>query len=294
MKDFDFEPESSADTLQGHVLMPRALTELSAWKKTPADTAHAICDLYMLANRTPGQHTLERGLVVDYVVGECLWSNKGLAARWGWQRDSVEKFMVELEKSEIITRRPVGQYGKVIKLTDYVTQPAAKPHRNHTETTPNPQPSSHPSLTVGASESTERVEEPAAPFPEQVSDATMLEFGRAFAGELESGTPRMTEDWLVDIIARINGRNTPPRDWKRFMVAMWRREFRGFKPANGATPATNGHSGEAVWKKLRDLDAKIKDLDVQIVGFENTQPELAERLEVEVKKMRAERKELSE
>jgi hypothetical protein len=45
---------------------------------------------------------------------------------------------------------------------------------------------------------------------------------------------------------------------------------------------------------LRDLDAKIKDLDLQIVGFENTQPELAERLEAEVKKLRAARKELSE
>lgn len=119
MKDFDFQPQSSTGSLLGSVVLPRSLTDLSIWKKTPFDPAHAIADLYLLANSTNGTHRLSRGVVVEYEAGECLWSNKGLAERWGWRRESVERFMVELEKSEIIRRREIDQYGKVIKLLEY-------------------------------------------------------------------------------------------------------------------------------------------------------------------------------
>ena len=120
-----------------------------------------------------------------------------------------------------------------------------------------------------------------------------MDFARTWPGEMASGAPKMHPEWVTGFLKKLNGRNSLPHSWQRLMIATWRDEFRGFKPASGPTPATNGNSGEAVWKKLRALDDKIKDLDTQIVGFENTQPELAERLEEQVKKLRAERKEIA-
>lgn len=140
MKDFDFQPQSSTGSLLGSVVLPRSLTDLSIWKKTPFDPAHAIADLYLLANSTNGTHRLSRGVVVEYEAGECLWSNKGLAERWGWRRESVERFMVELEKSEIIRRREIDQYGKVIKLLEY--EPCL-----YSQRTPNGQPIVQPTDT---------------------------------------------------------------------------------------------------------------------------------------------------
>jgi hypothetical protein len=146
MKDFDFTPATSASDLTGHVLMPRGVASLSVWKKKPYDAAHALADLFVKANTEAGEWTNNRGLTIAYQAGWVIWTNKGLAEEWGWRRESVERFMVELEKSDIIRRHDVGQYGKVIELLDYV-QPDG--HRTDTERTPNGQPDGHRTDTVG-------------------------------------------------------------------------------------------------------------------------------------------------
>lgn len=140
MKDFEFQPESNSGTLLGGVRLPRELTDLSVWQKKPFDPAHALCDLYMVANNTSGTFTNARGIVIDYEAGEILHTAKGLADRWGWKRESVEKFLVELEKSEIIRRRPIAQYGQVIKLVEFDTNPdSQRPSNFH----PSGQPAGH-------------------------------------------------------------------------------------------------------------------------------------------------------
>lgn len=130
MKDFEFQPESNSGTLLGGVRLPRELTDLSVWQKKPFDPAHALCDLYMVANNTSGTFRNGRGIVINYEAGEILHTAKGLADRWGWKRESVERFLVELEKSEIIRRRPIAQYGQVIKLLEFDTNPDAQPTLN--------------------------------------------------------------------------------------------------------------------------------------------------------------------
>lgn len=149
MKDVDFEPELSAGQLIGGAVLPREVADLTIWKKTPFDAGHALTDIYMLANTESGQHRLKRGPVVDYRPGWCLWSNKALAARWGWRRDAVERFLVELEKSEIIRRHDIAQYGKVIELIEF-GQPFG--HPTGSERAANGQPFGHPTGTEGEGE----------------------------------------------------------------------------------------------------------------------------------------------
>lgn len=60
----------------------------------------------------------------------------------------------------------------------------------------------------------------------QVGDDEILAFGRNFKGEAASGAPAMPDDWIYDFLKRINGRRDWPRDWRTFMVACWRTEFR--------------------------------------------------------------------
>lgn len=146
MKDFDFTPATSASDLTGHVLMPRGVASLSIWQKKPYDAAHALADLFVKANTDAGEWTNNRGMTIAYQAGWVIWTNKGLAESWGWRRESVERFMVELEKSEIIRRHDVGQYGKVIELLDYV-QPTG--HRTDTEPAAGGQPDGHRTDTVG-------------------------------------------------------------------------------------------------------------------------------------------------
>lgn len=215
MKDFDFAPETCSRTLIGGVRLPRDLTDLTVWRKTPFDPAHALCDLYMLANTAPGSHKLARGITVDYEAGECLWSNKALAGRWGWRRESVERFMVELEKSEIIRRREAGQYGKVIKLTEFDTEPDTEPD---TQRTPNAQPLDHPTGTEGVGDRSRGEEngvgegEGNAPSP-----ATVHAWAQA-----EGVHPDFAEEKRSETAERggfmINGH---PLDWKRRWKRYW-------------------------------------------------------------------------
>jgi hypothetical protein len=119
MKNFDFHPEISSGGLVGTVALPRELADLDIWKQKPFSPASAICDLYLLANTDSGTYTLSAGLTVQYGPGWCLWSNVALSERWGWRRESVEKFLCELEKSEIITRQDIGKNRKVILITSF-------------------------------------------------------------------------------------------------------------------------------------------------------------------------------
>jgi len=126
MKDFDFIPETFAGALIGSVRIPREIGDLKLWQRKPFTGGQAICDLYLLTNNAAGEHTLSGGMVVAYKPGWCLWSNKGLADRWGWRREEVERFMTELEKAEIISRHDIGQSRKVIVLTQYEQQDGSR------------------------------------------------------------------------------------------------------------------------------------------------------------------------
>lgn len=119
MKEFDFTPEASTGDLTGYVLMPRELANLAVWKKRPFSAGQAVADLYMLANTEAGEFRPKKGGTCEYKAGWVLWSNRGLAERWGWRKDDIEAFMRKLECAEIIRRHATAQDWKAVELADY-------------------------------------------------------------------------------------------------------------------------------------------------------------------------------
>ena len=314
MKDFEFQPESNSGTLLGGVRLPRELTDLSVWQKKPFDPAHALVDLYMVANNTSGTFTNQRKITIDYEAGEILHTAKGLADRWGWKRESVEKFLVELEKSEIIRRRPIAQYGQVIKLIEFDTNPDSKSMLNsnpagHPTGQPEGHRAGHPTGhgkdsggdTVGEGVgdwSGEGVGEGAPP-----RIVTLAQAQKYFA-ENESGyTPdQVREQWLYYDAQRDpkTGEWQKPRGHTGTMVRItdWRSELANalLKFADKKTGGTSGHNGglsanvQAIQDQTirRTLTAELTALEDEVhqdrTGNLPVDPEKKARL----KKLRAE------
>lgn len=304
MKDFDFTPEPSNAVLIGGAILPREFTDLSLWKKTPADAAHALCDLFLLANNEKGTHRMEGGLEINYEAGWCLWSNKGLAERWGWKRESVEKFLGELERSEIILRPDIGQNRKAIILRDFVqlngqplVQPTGQP-LGHLSGQQKGQPKGTEGVGVGV----KSIERETTPPPRIIELETVLAYFRANG----SGYPDdqvteqfryydamrhpLTGDWQRPV-GKL-GVMTPISDWRSEMSRALSKFATGGSEA-GAEKNGGGQNGESPAQALFRLDRRIKDLNEQIDGFEDTQPELAEKLRGELAAVQAERSRLA-
>jgi uncharacterized protein YdaU (DUF1376 family) len=121
----------------------------------------------------------------------------------------------------------------------------------------------------------------------QVGDMEILQFAAEWPGEPASGTPKMIPAWVLGQIKILNGRNTWPNDWKRWLIACWRTDFRTYLPSkNGvlekkraASPAQELFHAE---KALESVRAQIFDLDGR--AEEVPEPLLSERNEL-VKKI---------
>lgn len=304
MKDFDFTPEPSNAVLIGGAILPRELTDLSIWKKTPADAAHALCDLFLMANNEKGAHRLEGGMEVNYEPGWCLWSNKALADRWGWKRETVERFMVELEKSEIILRPDLGQNRKAIILRDFVQlsgHPLGHPKEQPTGQLSG-QPTGQPKDTERARARVQSIESGASAPPRIIELETVLAYFRAnrsgFTDDQVTEQFRyydamrhpVTGDWQRPV-GKL-GVMTPISDWRSEMSRALSKFATGGSEA-GAEKNGGGQNGESPAQALFRLDRRIKDLNEQIDGFEDTQPELAEKLRGELAAVQAERSRLA-
>lgn len=128
--------------------------------------------------------------------------------------------------------------------------------------------------------------------PELPDDRMIFDYAAKFPGEPASGAPQMPVAWVAEFIQRLRGRERLPRDWQAHLVATWRVEFQrwGEDGVGKARKKTAGHGGgESKAQRIFKLDKRAEELVAQIAGFESTQPELAEQLEVELKKVRAER-----
>lgn len=115
-----------------------------------------------------------------------------------------------------------------------------------------------------------------AHFPESVSDDAVIAFGKKYPGEPATGTPGpMASSWVTEFLSKINGRREWPRDWQRYMVACWRKEWRHFnvsgsKPSSGNSSEKNGGAVsanvEAIEKARRrkELQQELDELQQQI------------------------------
>lgn len=268
MKDFDFDPEPASGPLSGRVSVPRELADLTVWKKRPFDAGHAIGDLFMKANTEAGSYKYPGGLVVMYQPGWVLWSNKALAERWGWTRETVEKFLGELERCEVIQRVEVGQSRRVIILVDYDTRtaPVLTPEQA-AERQPNSHQTGQQNDTVGVGDKGEgEGGEPTGCPPRIITQQIVTRyFTQASAGYSEE---EIRSEWLY-----FDSRRGPNGEWlteRGQVISDWRSAMeRALLTGRRRGMGKNGEKSESTWESVQRLE-RLREQLAQHPANENS------------------------
>lgn len=103
------------------------------------------------------------------------------------------------------------------------------------------------------SNETPPVKEEELKLPESVSDEAVFAYAKEWPGEMASGTPVMESAWVVNFLAKINGRREWPRDWQRYMVSCWRADWRSFNSSSAG-----GGSEKNAAKKTGEVSATVQ------------------------------------
>lgn len=117
--------------------------------------------------------------------------------------------------------------------------------------------------------------------PEISSDIgeEIVAWGMAWPGEMQTGTPKMSEKFVRDFADRMTGRRELPGNWKVHMITRWRNQFRfpgeaarpGFSPEKYGAKKTgevsasvkaiqNGQRRKEIAERMGELDEQIESL----------------------------------
>ena len=131
------------DKSKWFVRVPFELFESPFWMMKPFSKKEAYVDLFKLANASGKSMYETRGVLVTLEEGEVGISLILLAERWGWDRKTVKRFLVSLEKMGYVDCK-FDNVGTKIKLLQWIPKRTAKGTANGT---PNAQQRGHQTPT---------------------------------------------------------------------------------------------------------------------------------------------------
>jgi uncharacterized protein YdaU (DUF1376 family) len=67
----------------------------------------------------------------------------------------------------------------------------------------------------------------------QVGDDEIMAWAAGWPGEPNSGTPKMHPEWVKEALVKINGRNSWPANWQKWLISVWRVDHRTFSAGDG-------------------------------------------------------------
>ena len=135
------------DKSKWFVRMPFELFESSFWLMKPFSKKEAYVDLFKLANASVKSMYDTRGILVTLEEGEVGTSLILLAERWGWDRKTVKRFLVSLEKMGYVDCK-FDNVGTKIKLLQWIPKRTTKGTAKGTANgTPNAQQMGHQTPT---------------------------------------------------------------------------------------------------------------------------------------------------
>ena len=102
----------------GYIQLPRCITDEEDYYKDRFTRTQAYIDLFFLAAWTERKFFI-RGNEVMVKRGQVATSEQNLAVRWRWSRNTVRKFLLELEKGGKIEQQR-SRIIKVITLKYYL------------------------------------------------------------------------------------------------------------------------------------------------------------------------------
>ena len=103
--------------MEGYIKLSRHILEDPIYLQQPFDEAHAMVDIFLLANWCASR-AMNGSDVVTIHRGELGRSLTWWADRWGWSRHKVTSFLKKLEKKQtiVLNRTPNGT---VISVENY-------------------------------------------------------------------------------------------------------------------------------------------------------------------------------
>ena len=111
------------------------------WDDKPFAMGQAWVDLILLANHADSRAVI-RGRVYEVKRGQVFRSKLVLGERWGWSRGKVDRFLVWLEKDQMILQE-TGQHAPLITLLNYDRLHHEAFKKRTTADTPSESPSEH-------------------------------------------------------------------------------------------------------------------------------------------------------
>lgn len=119
-------------TDKGYIKIYRDIRDHWVWEVKPYDKARAWIDLIMIANHEK-KTILFDGRLMTIERGQHMTSLKTLAARWGWTRSKVKRFLDVLKSEQMIdTKR--NRNGTLITIVNYgIYQDSRNTKRNTDE-----------------------------------------------------------------------------------------------------------------------------------------------------------------
>ena len=119
-------------TDKGYIKIYRDIRDHWVWEIKPYDKARAWIDLIMIANHEK-KTILFDGRLMTIERGQHMTSLKTLAARWGWTRSKVKRFLDVLKSEQMINTKR-NRNGTLITIVNYgIYQDSRNTKRNTDE-----------------------------------------------------------------------------------------------------------------------------------------------------------------
>lgn len=105
------------DLSKGYIPVPRSILDHWLWGKKDFGYGQAYIDLLLLANYSSHKFLLGNK-IIEVEPGTVITSEVKLAARWGWKREKVMKYLKLLEDDQLIVKKSTRQ-GTTITILNY-------------------------------------------------------------------------------------------------------------------------------------------------------------------------------
>jgi hypothetical protein len=103
----------------GWIKLWRALLDNPIWLERPFSKGQAWVDLLLLANSNDNEGLDRFGNLTQFKRGKVYKSTVQLSDRWGWSRPRVQRFLVNLEKANMISFKSRAGYGTALTIENW-------------------------------------------------------------------------------------------------------------------------------------------------------------------------------
>ena len=158
-------------TDKGYIKIYRDIRDHWIWEVRPYDKARAWIDLIMTANHEK-KTILFDGRLMTIERGQHMTSLKTLAARWGWTRSKVKRFLDVLKSEQMINTKR-NRNGTLITIVNYGIYQGSRNTKRNTDEKKSKQSRNsdeHKQDIIEGTKKKEEIEPPKSPIEDEAGE----------------------------------------------------------------------------------------------------------------------------